>query len=356
MTTPTVPVTCTRCLMPATWPGISFDAAGVCDACRRASEYAAVDWGARRAALMQLVAPCRSTDGSWDCVVPWSGGKDSSTVAWRLKFEIGLNPLLVTFAPLLPTEIGRRNREAMIQAGFDHVYVRPNQKVHRHLAQRCLFEHGNPKFAWRIGANHLPVRIAVQFRIPLVCYTTNWWAPDTSGGSREPGFAPLSEVIPQLATVDLTEWLDDVVTEADLNPYRLPDEAGTDSSVRVLAFDDFFRSNLFENYQFIRTRLSFSTYPNGRAPGTFTDFDSLDDTMDSLYHYLLFVRYGAGRAVVDASQLIRYDQLARDAALELTRQFDGEPPDAHISEILDYLGLSRSELREAIDSFRPAKT
>ena len=80
-----------------------------------------------------------------DCIVPWSGGKDSSSIAWKLKYEYGMNPLLVTFSPILPNEVGNHNREALIREGFDHIFFRPNQKAHRVLAKKFLLKEETQK-------------------------------------------------------------------------------------------------------------------------------------------------------------------------------------------------------------------
>ncbi|MDO8435682.1 MAG: hypothetical protein Q7S89_03330, partial [bacterium] len=135
---------CTRCLTSNTRPRIVFDDQGVCNACRTAEKkWEHIDWDARRQEFLDLLDRYRSKHGEWDCVVPWSGGKDSSAVAHKLKYEFGMNPLLVTFSPQLPTDVGNHNREALIQLGFDHLFLRPNQKVHRRLARRFFIERGN---------------------------------------------------------------------------------------------------------------------------------------------------------------------------------------------------------------------
>ena len=161
---------CAQCLMPDTRPRIRFDEEGVCNACRHAEAKARTDWAARRKEFLELIEPFRSTDGSWDCVVPWSGGKDSSTVAYRLKQEFRMNPLLVTFSPILPNEIGQQNRESLIRLGFDHLLFRPNQDVHRRLARRFFIERGNLKVAWDAGINAIPVQVALKFGIKLIFY------------------------------------------------------------------------------------------------------------------------------------------------------------------------------------------
>ena len=110
-------------------PRIVFDDEGVCNACRHSERKDLIDWDARRVEFLELIDPYRSKDGgSWDWSVPWSGSKDSSSIAYRLKFEFGLNPLLVTFSPLLVNDVGAANREALIRLGFDHVFFRPDQR------------------------------------------------------------------------------------------------------------------------------------------------------------------------------------------------------------------------------------
>src|SRR5207249_3260933 len=75
-----------------------------------------------------------------------------------------------TFSPQVPTDTGIHNREELVQAGFDHVFFRPDQKVHRRLARRFFIERGNHKVAWDAGINTVPVQAAVNYRIPLVFY------------------------------------------------------------------------------------------------------------------------------------------------------------------------------------------
>src|SRR5207253_660802 len=102
----------------------------VCNACLNSVEKEEIDWDGREQEFRDYIDRFRGT-GPYDCIVPWSGGKDSSSIAHRLKFQFGLNPLLVTFSPLIPNEIGQHNREELIQLGFDHLMVRPNQRVSR---------------------------------------------------------------------------------------------------------------------------------------------------------------------------------------------------------------------------------
>ena len=341
--------------MPDTRPRVVFDVDGVCNACHHAEQKCQTDWEARRQECFSVLDRYRSRDGRWDCIVPWSGGKDSSTIAWRLKFEFGMNPLLVTFSPLLPTEIGNRNREALIQAGFDHVWVRPNQRVMRHLARRFFIERGNQKVAWDAGVNSTPVQVAVHYRIPLVFYAEHGESEYGGRVLREESkkIRDLTEVIEHQIGDDPRNWVDEAVSLADLNPFIYPSAASiAEIGVRAMYFGYFFRWSMLENYRFIRDRMPFATHPAGRTPGTFTEFDSVDDKADNLYYYLQYIKFGFGRAIRDACRMIQNGQLTRAEALDLAQRYDGEFPDEYLDEMLDYLALDRDEFAAIIDRHR----
>jgi N-acetyl sugar amidotransferase len=346
---------CRRCLTPSSRPRIGFDADGVCNACRHAERKTAIDWAARRLEFLRLVEPYRSKGGSWDCVVPWSGGKDSSTIAYRLKFEFGLNPLLVTFSPLIPNEVGAHNREALLQLGFDNVFVRPNQRVARRLARRFFRERGNPKVAWDAGINVVPVTVALKFGIKLIIYAEHG---ETEYGGRvlhqdSAKFRDFTEVIEHQIGDDPRNWTDENITPGDLNPYFYPDadELGR-ADLRVCYFAYFFRWSMFENYRFIGSKIDFRGNRKGRSDGTFTDFDSLDDKIDDVYYYLQAIKFGFGRAVRDTSRMIQNGHMTREEALGLARRYDGEFPREFLAESLDYLGISETEFREIVDKHR----
>ncbi|MBZ0216729.1 MAG: N-acetyl sugar amidotransferase [Fimbriimonadaceae bacterium] len=344
--------------MPDSRPRIVFDAEGVCNACRNADEKEAIDWDARRREFLQYVKEFKPGSGSYDCIVPWSGGKDSSFIAHRLKFEFGLNPLLVTFSPLLPNEIGQANRERFLRLGFDHLMVRPNQLVARRLSNRFFKERGNPKVAWDAGVNSIPVQVAVSYGIPLIFYAEH--------GESEYGGRVLSdearkvrdftEVLEHQIGDDPRNWVDERITERDLAPYiypQLDDVARV--GVKALYFGYFFRWSMLENYRYIAKVMDFMTEPKGRTDGTFTNFDSLDDKIDNLYYYLQFIKFGFGRATRDACRMIQNAQLTRVEGLELARKYDAEFPETHFRENLEYLELGEPEFMQTVDLHRNAE-
>ncbi|HBC06441.1 MAG TPA: hypothetical protein DC046_02540 [Rhodospirillaceae bacterium] len=349
---------CKTCLMPDTRPRIVFDADGVCNACHTAAAKAAIDWDARRAEFLDYLERFRPTDGPYDCIVPWSGGKDSSAIAWKLKFEFGLNPLLVTFSPLMPSDVAAHNREEMLRAGFDHLMIRPNQKVSRHLSRRFFIERGDPKIHWNAGVNSVPVQAAVNYNVPLIFYAEH--------GESEYGGRVLSEehrkardfaeVLEHQIGDDPYNWMDDVVDEKELAPYLYPDLGRVEEvGVKALYFAYFFRWSMKENYDYIKDKIDFRLAENGRTDGTFTNFDSLDDKIDNLYYHMQFIKFGFGRAVRDACRMIQNGQMTRDEGLELARKYDAEFPATYHDEHLEHLSLTEAEFQDTIDKHRDPK-
>lgn len=350
---------CRRCLMPNSRPRIVFDDEGVCNACRYAeNKWKNVDWSARKNEFLETIKPYKSKDGSWDCIVPWSGGKDSSSIAHKLKHEFGLNPLLVTFSPQCPTEIGNHNREAMVQLGFDHLFFRPDQRVHRRLSRRFFIERGNQKQAWDAGVNTIPVRFAAALKIPLVFYAEH--GESEYGGKvlneQSRKLRDFTEVIEHQIGDDPRNWVDEEIGIKDLQPYIYPnfDEVKR-VGIKALYFAYFFKWSSYENYIYLKDKCDFRTAPNGRSEGTYTNFDSLDDKSDNLYYYMQYIKFGFGRSVRDASRMIQNKQLTRAEALELARKYDNEFPALYLDEMLEYLRMTRKEFDEVVDKHRNAE-
>jgi len=347
---------CTRCITPNTRPRIVFDAEGVCNACRYSEhKWDDVDWEARRKEFLTLLDQYRSTDGRWDCIVPWSGGKDSSAIAYKLKYEFGMNPLLVTFSPQLPTDVGVHNREALIQLGFDHFMVRADQKVHRLLARRFFVERGNHKVAWDAGVNATPVQVAVRFNIPLVFYAEHGESEYGGKVLREDSakVRDFTEVVEHQIGDDPHNWVELDISLGSLNPYLYPsvNEVGR-VGVKAYYFAYFFKWSSYENYLYLKDKMDFWLAPGGRSEGTFTNFDSLDDKADNLYYYMQYIKFGFGRAVRDASRMIQNKQLSREQGVEHARAYDHEFPALYFKDMLEYLKFSESEFYSLVDQHR----
>ena len=346
--------TCKSCLMPSSRPRITFDNSGICNACNYKKEKQKINWDIRKNEFLEICEKHRSKNGEYDCIVPWSGGKDSSSIAHKLKFIYKMNPLLVTWAPLIPSEIGNVNRELLINEGFDNIFFRPNQKISKYLCRRFFFERGNPKVHWDAGINALPIKIAIEKNIKLIFYAEHGES-EYGGkiiGKDSDKIRNLEEVLENQIGDDPTNWIDENVTLNDLDPYRYPNENFIkESQIKAYYFAYFFKWDVFENYKYVKKNYNFKENKN-RISGTFQNYDSMDDYIDPLYYYLQYIKFGFGRAVRDSSRLVQNNHMKRSEALEISNKYDHEFPSNNIDQVLNYLGCDLNQFNENIDKHR----
>ena len=164
---------CRRCVMPETKPDLSLDEAGICNACRSYEKRREVDWDARREDLVRILEKYRSRSGShYDCIIPVSGGKDSTFQVVTM-LELGANPLCVTATTDKLSGIGRRNIENIKRLGVDYLEVTTNPVIRRRINRLALMQIGDISWPEHITIFTIPVRIAVQMRIPLIIWGEN---------------------------------------------------------------------------------------------------------------------------------------------------------------------------------------
>ena len=351
---------CKECIMPNSRPRIVFNEKGVCNACLHSKKKQKINWLNRKSEFLELVKKIKfdtkKNNRLYDCVVPWSGGKDSTSIAIKLKFEFDLNPLLVTFSPLIINECGNNNRNELSKMGFDSVFLMPNQKVSKQLSKRFFLERGNPKVAWDAGVNAGPVQIALSYNIPTVFYAEH-------GESEYGGLVlnedsekkrNLREVIEHQVGDFPENWVSDSISLKDLSPYIYPSEDKLNKiDLTAYYFSYFFRWSMLDNFEYVKSKMpNFQTNPNGRTEGTFTDFDSLDDKIDNLYYYMQYVKFGFGRATRDSCRMIQNHQMTREKGLELARKYDNEFPSKDFDEVLSFLDLKEDEFEKIVNKHR----
>jgi N-acetyl sugar amidotransferase len=351
---------CGKCLMPDTRPRVVFHG-HICNACLRVAKIEKNDYLARERELHELVAWIkREQKGPYDCIVPWSGGKDSSAVALHLKNDFGLNPLLVTFNPLCPTPTGRHNRNALLRHGFDSIYIEPNKKVSAALSLRFFIERGNPKLHWDAGINSSIFQQAVTRGIKTIFYAEH--GETMYGGKvlheKSEKIRDHNEVVEHQIGDYPENWADESagIRPESLAPYLMPSQEDLrKSGLTAYYFGYFFPWDVVQNFKYVKSEIDFQTHPKGRTCGTATDFDSLDDYMDDIYYYLQYIKFGFGRAVRDLSRQIQFGKIKRKNALALARKYDGEFPHESLPKVLKFLNISKQKFTQIVDLHRPPK-
>lgn len=349
--------TCKKCLTLSTRPRAQYDENGICNACKWA-EYKEkkIDWNERWNELEKLCDKYRCRDGkNWDIIVPCSGGKDGSYVAWMLKNKLKMHPLCVTIKPQLQTEIGRRNLENFINKGFDHIQITPNPSVYARFAKRSFIEQGRPKLPFEIGMSLIIMKLAANYRIPLIM-----WGEE---GEQEYGGATTQigkyQITKQYLLdyyyngIDPNTYLDKYgFTRDEFEWWRLPTDEELEKAGLFLTHWSHFKNwDPYEHYLVAKKHCGFQELPH-RSIGTYTNFAQLDDDLQDLHAYLMYIKFGFGRAWSDACIDIRRGAMDRKQAIALVKAYDGECPKALIPKFLEYFNMTKEEFWETIDSFR----
>jgi N-acetyl sugar amidotransferase len=338
---------------------IHFDAEGVCAACRFAEEKEGVDWAARERELLDLLARHRRTDGRHDVLVPGSGGKDSIYASHLLKYRYGMNPLTVTWAPHIYTEVGWRNFQAWLHSGFDNYLCTPNGRVHRTLTRLAFENLLHPFQPFIFGQKSLPPKLAALHDIPLVIYGENeveYGNPVAEAATprRDPRYytreARREELY--LGGVSVPALEAHGVLPRDLEPYLPADpDLLRDRGVAVHYLGYYLKWVPQECYYYAVEHAGFEANTE-RTEGTYSKYNSIDDRMDGLHYFTTYIKFGIGRASYDAAQEIRNRHLTREEGVALVRRFDGEFPRKWFQENLDYMGLSEARFWEVVEQFR----
>ena len=337
---------------------------GVCDACLWADEKETlVDWQQREKELWELCNRHRKNDGSYDVVVPASGGKDSMYVSHILKHKYKMNPLTVTWAPNIWTETGIINHQNLIKSGFDNVLHSVNGKVHRLLTKLAFTNLGHPFQPFIFGQRTVGPKEALKNNISLVFYGEN---VAEYGNRKEENYSPIMkqelytcydidnpETV--LGGVSVGELLSDYkLTKNDLRNYNSPTPEQCDDGRLEVHYMSYYNKWVpQDNYYYAMQNTSFEPSPT-RTTGSYSKYSGLDDKLEWLHYYMMFIKFGMGRATADASQEIRTGKITREEAVELVRLYDSEFPEQFLHDYLEYMQISAEQFHETIDKFRDA--
>jgi N-acetyl sugar amidotransferase len=341
---------------------IRFDEEGICDACRASEQkHKKIDWNLREKELKELCDRHRKNDGSYDCVVPGSGGKDSFYAAHMLKYKYGMHPLTVTWAPHVYTDWGWKNFQSWIHAGFDNFLCTPNGLMHRLVTRLAVENLFHPFQPFMFGQKSLAPKMALLHQIPLVFYGENeaeYGNPieDNQTAQRSWDYftaADRSKVyLGGTSVADLKKHFG--ADESDLQPYMPADPNRIrEQKVEVHYLGYYLKWHPQGCYYYAVENGGnggFQPSPE-RTPGTYSKYNSIDDRIDDFHYYCTYIKFGIGRASYDAAQEIRSGEINRDEGVALTRRFDGEFPERFAEEIFQYLSIPAKEFPEASKMF-----
>ena len=349
---------CSRCVNSNQRPRITFDKNGVCSACQFSDfKDEHIDWDTRENELRELCDKHRSGDGSYDVIVPSSGGKDSALVAHMLKHKFNMNPLTVTWAPHLYTDIGFQNHQSHIHVGdLANILVTPPGGAHRRLTKLSFENLGDPFLPFIFGQNNMPLQMAERYGISLIFYGEN--SEVEYGGNMADAYVPTRDWETKNSNILMSGMPPETfkkhgISQQDLYPYLPPDTAKLKKINLEIHYMGYYHKWIpQENYYYCVENTGFKANPV-RSEGTYSKYASLDDKLDGFHYYLMFIKFGFGRATSDAAHEVRDGHLTREEAQALVGRYDGEFPSKFYQVFLEYCGITDEQFWDVVDSWRP---
>jgi N-acetyl sugar amidotransferase len=349
---------CKNCVMPDTKPDLHLDDKGVCNACRSYELRVQVDWEQRARELEEVLEKYRRPSGdNWDCIVPVSGGKDSTYQVVRV-LQHGLNPLCVTSTTCHLSKIGRENIENIKRLGVDYIEVSPNPQVRAKLNRIGLTQVGDISWPEHVGIFTIPVRAAVQFNVPLIVWGEN--SQNEYGG---PAAAADNNVLNRrwleefggllgMRVVDLLGQ--EGIERKHLINYTYPtDEELARVGVTGLFLGHYIPWDGLAN-TLVATANGFASYDR-TVEGSLVNYENLDNYQTGIHDYFKFLKFGFGRATDLACLHIRRGRLNRQDGLEAVKRLDGQFPWSYLGkpleDILEPLEMTVAEFDRVCDQF-----
>lgn len=348
--------------MPNTKPDLHIDEGGVCNACRSYENRKQINWDERYKELLNLLEKFRKVDGSnWDCIVPVSGGKDSTYQVIRM-LQLGLNPLCVTSTTCDLSDIGRKNIENLKHLGVDYVEMSPNPVIRSKLNRIGLEQVGDISWPEHVGIFTIPVRAAVQFNVPLIVWGEN--SQNEYGG---PAAATENNTLNRrwleefggLLGMRVTDLIGmDGIETKHLIPYTYPE----DSDLKRVGVTGLFLGHYIPWDGLANSLLAqangFNTYEK-IVEGSMVNYENLDNYQTGIHDYFKFLKFGFGRATDLVCVHIRRERLTRQDGIEIVRRLDGKFPWTYLGksleEILRPLDMTTDEFIKLCDKFTNKK-
>lgn len=338
---------CTHCGLPETHETISFDGAGVCNICRQ-QEYKneRIDWAANKRALDSLVAEYRGKY-DYDCIVPFSGGKDSTWTLYYLVKEYGLKPLVVRFDHgFLRPNLDENVKRTIRLLGVDILTFTPNWKIVQRLMLQSFLEKGD--FCWHChtGIFSYPMWIAIEKKVPLIFwgepsaeYTAyfSYDQPEEVDEKRFNRFVNLG-----ISADDMFIRLGGQIDSRDLKPYSYPPvKALRALDYRSVCLGSYISWDVRRQSEIIQKELGWRGDMVENVPPEY-QYEKIECYMQGVRDYIKYIKRGYSRPSHLVAIDIRNGRITKEVGQRLIAEHEGRRPPS-LDLFLQFIGLTEQE-------------
>jgi len=340
---------CTRCIMPSSREGIQFDEMGQCQACVSAEQKIHIDWTKRREALDRIVTEAKLKAGdNYDCILPISGGKDSTWQMHILAKELGMKPLCVTHNHNWYSKTGWKNLQKMLEVfNLDHVMFTPSRSLVNRCAKRSVETIGDACWHCHMGVSAFTLKMAVAYKIPLIV-----WGESTAEHGRatygQPDKFDRDYFLRVSAKYTPEQFACDYITLRDLFPYQSPSIEECEG-LHGIHLGDYIFWDAERQTEFIKKEYGWKGL---EIEGAYKDYKSAECAMAGIHDFLCYLKRGYSRATVQASDDIRAGLMTREEGFKIAEKYERIFPGS-MKYFLEITGLTIEEMSDSIEKFRP---
>ena len=343
---------CSKCLLPETHETISFDQNGICSVCNNFSIKQDIDWTQRYQILLKLVDEVKRKKASYDCIIPFSGGKDSTFSLYYAVEILKLRVLVVSFDHGFYRDNLLRNRERTInKLGVDLVTFRPNQVLVKKLMLQSLKDKGD--FCWHChtGIGSYPLQVAVEKSIPLVLWGessteyTNYFKVEDFHSIDEVAFNRIANL--GMSATDMYFRLNEEFELREFAPFTIPSLSELQSKkITTFPLGNFIKWDTKNQVEIIKNKLDWQGDEVEGVPNQY-DYEKIECMMQGMRDYIKYIKRGYARTSHLASIDIRNGSLDRNEAQALVEEHEGQKPES-IRLFLEFLQITEEEFNDIV--------
>ncbi len=350
-------VRCKRCVATNSRPEQVLDKNGICNACHSFEKKKLINWEERKKQFIKEIEEAKKNKikDNWDCIIPSSGGKDSTAQAFIAK-EYGLNPLIVTATTCDLSDIGKKNIENL-KKNFDTIEISPQKKIRSRLNKISLETLGDISWPEHVAIFTQPIQIASKFDIKLILY------------GEQPQFE-YGGPIRSNSNVMNRDWMEefggflgfrvsDLINHydfkrEDLLPYIFPDEnLISNKKIKAIFMGYYIDWNNEKNFSLSKSK-GFEPFKSSIEGGN-VSYEKIDNYQHGIHDYFKYLKYGFSRSTDQASWMIRQNIISRDEGVRLVKDNDGKYPSSYLGkklfEILKEIDVTIEEFNDICDKF-----
>jgi N-acetyl sugar amidotransferase len=339
---------CRSCVLPNTRPNLKFYK-GICNVCSNKKKNFKINWVKRKILFKKIIKKIKTRNkDNYDCLIPVSGGKDSTwQVIECLKF--GLRPLTLTWRAPNRTFIGQKNLDNLISLGVDHIDYSINPKVESYFTLKSFKKFGAAGIPMHFGIFNLPRRIAAQLKIPLVIYGENSATEYGYDKLKDTGFYLDDNWTRKYGVNNGTtakDWYDHKLNKKNMIAY----DVGKNNFRSLSIFlGEFLKWDIQKSYKIAKK----NGFKKIKKPKTgYYDFADIDDEMISIHHYLKLYKFGFTRLHDNLSQEIRNKRISRNKAISIIKKIKNKKPIEDIKKFCKFTKITQKEFFNICEKFR----